>query len=1338
MFGNEIERLRAGKPPVAPGSPRGRRPLAWLYRALIGLAAILFIVCVGALVFALLFAKGDPMVSTRIVRFISTSIGSDSTRLESDRIRGSIFGGAVLENPRLVVLTPDGPVTWLRARSLRAEYDTYGLLFSRRRTLRITIDSPVVPLVHDRRGNLVVPRFRGSRRNPLDRTATRIDVSFHNGMVSLDRGDLRFGNIAGNAVALLEPDKATLRVTRISGKSLMPDRPGSLRAEGVATVTGGRLRFDPLFVALDRSRISSAIDWDLEHARVVSSRTGLSPLDVEEVMRLMDLTPLTHGTLVGEITFAGDPSSGNAIVRLSGTLEGEPVDTLFVRAALVPGEIHFDDARARVRQSEVQGRAVLETRGILTAEAFVKDVDPARLPWWRLPANTPHGRLNGTARIRAVRAKPYPVAEVAVDLERGELGRLAIERGAVHARLGQQGDVAIDTAWVDTPGARLYGSGTIDSDTTLAFTFEALVRDMGAMDALLKPVPMDAGKARITGFIRGSSSAPEFQAQGVVTAGRLTNGMAFDSLRVTSRGRLGSPLSAATEVAVTRLRAGERHLGDVVSTLTITDKITIERFRESCGDTTLTLHGDVRIRGKVAALTLDSLALAVGDRAWKNAGPVEATLEGDRITVTRLSLAMDPGRLDVVGSVWLEEDRVDARASVQHVDLARAIGRVESPEALGGIADGDLIVAGPLADPDIQATVRVSDPRIASVKGDSLAVALSYAPGLLSVTEARWVRGGGSVGLAGTARPHLRLQEWMRALSRGDRSWSSRVDLALRLDAESFDLGTLVPIDTSLTSLRGLATGTVRATGTAAEPVLAMRVHGSRVAFQGVQADTAEFAGSYAARKLTLERMEVGRAGASTQVEGFLPVDLSLYGEHRLLRDQPIALKLRMNEADFGAAALFVPEIASSAGKVNASAELKGTPRHPVVTGSLKLHDGVLRVAGRDEVLEGLEVDASFDERRVSLTRIAAREGKRGKLAGSGWWQTAEGKRYGDYEFHLRATEFTATDRETYLFRFNGDFVIQDALHPEGRETYRITTVTPATMIRGELTLDLSQPREDSESQVSFLYEVVVDVPRNLWYRNLDTEVELSNGQITLKNEGYRDVILGSLDVKGKYYIYSNEFRILSGQINFTTLNGIDPDITIEAQTTVPGQGGAYPIYQTLSGRASQLHVHLHDDAGSNESYLWKVLTVGQFAAGGAGQAPTSLGTQTSGPLASSDATIPVRNYLFRNAERWLAEVGFIDTIDLKSGTATGTSPAGTTIGALGFGKYVTPELYVKYSRNFSGNAEQVQSLSAEYRVTRHLLLRGEQIRPGPGSQLNPTHLEKEQYNLDLRVRLEY
>ena len=84
-----------------------------------------------------------------------------------------------------------------------------------------------------------------------------------------------------------------------------------------------------------------------------------------------------------------------------------------------------------MRQAAVVGRGVFETRGVLTAEARLRDVDPALLPWWRLPEHTPHGLLSGRASIRARKSRPYLTGEIAMDLDPGRLGRLLIERGAL-------------------------------------------------------------------------------------------------------------------------------------------------------------------------------------------------------------------------------------------------------------------------------------------------------------------------------------------------------------------------------------------------------------------------------------------------------------------------------------------------------------------------------------------------------------------------------------------------------------------------------------------------------------------------------------------------------------------------------------------------------------------------------------------------------------------------------------------------------------------------------------------------------------------------------------------
>jgi autotransporter translocation and assembly factor TamB len=393
----------------------------------------------------------------------------------------------------------------------------------------------------------------------------------------------------------------------------------------------------------------------------------------------------------------------------------------------------------------------------------------------------------------------------------------------------------------------------------------------------------------------------------------------------------------------------------------------------------------------------------------------------------------------------------------------------------------------------------------------------------------------------------------------------------------------------------------------------------------------------------------------------------------------------------------------------------------------LRLAGGVIRFSGRDEILEDVALDATISDERITASKITAREGKKGTLKGSGWWRWVRGTPLGEYDLQVHAEDFTATDRESYLLRFTGDFAIKNGKAPDGELLPRITGT--AFVSRGELTwvqeVEGPQPREP----LGFLYEVRLDVPRNLWFRNLDTEVELG-GSLVVKNEGRGNVILGDLDVlQGRYYICYAKFQMQSGTISFHRLDKIDPDVTIDAQSTVPSPvqpGGASQnlIKMSLTGHSSQLKITPYDDGGESPNVLWKALCIGQMSSVGLEEAGSA-----SALAPQADMTLPIRDYLFRNVERLLGDVGIIDTIDLKSGQATTRSAAGApTIGAVGVGKYVTPELYLRYSRDFSGTAEQ--SISAEYRVTRYLLLKGE--------QKSPTATTPKEYNLDLKLRLEY
>ncbi|HEY7728085.1 MAG TPA: translocation/assembly module TamB domain-containing protein, partial [Candidatus Eisenbacteria bacterium] len=681
--------------------------------------------------------------------------------------------------------------------------------------------------------------------------------------------------------------------------------------------------------------------------------------------------------------------------------------------------------------------------------------------------------------------------------------------------------------------------------------------------------------------------------------------------------------------------------------------------------------------------------------------------------------------------IWLREPRLDIRGAVRGLDLARAFCPRDSVAAVGGTASADFEASGPLSDPGVTAAIEVLAPRARGFAADTLEVRLRYEPGLLLLEEARLAAGGGRIEAVGRAEPELRLEDWVRNAASGDSVWARAVPLDVSLQAAGFDLRRLAPLAPSLGTLEGTAVGRAHVTGTAADPRVDLSASGSGLAFRGITVDQGALQGRYENERITIQDLTLKRGGALSTIRGYVPFDLSLGGRRRGVAEDSMRLEVRMTEADFGIAALLVPQIAASSGKLTLSADLAGTPAHPDVIGSLKLREGTVRFSGRDEVLEGIELDGTLSEDGITATRIAAREGRRGVLKGSGTWRYVSGTPLGQYEIRIHAQDFTATDRLTYLLRFTGDFLIRNGESVTGVPMPLITG--SAALSRGELTWTQEPAGAEERGPTPFLYEVTLEAPRNLWFRNLDTEVELAtSGRLIVKNEGEGDYLLGALDVlRGRYYVCYSKFRIVSGTISFRTVDKIDPEVTLDAETQVPSPNQPEPevIKMALSGPSSQLKVTLYDGDAS-PALLWKKLCIGQVSSLGSEQNAEG-GTASGG--GSPDVTLPIRDYLFRNVERWLGDVGIIDTIDLKSGEVT-TRTAGVgapAISSVGVGKYVTPELYLRYSRDFSGSAER--TISAEYRVTRYLLLKGEQVKGR--LQENPAGTE---YNLDLKLRIEY
>lgn len=1328
-------------PAPSPPAPRG-----WGFRALrfliLGVALAFLVVSAGVGVLTSLLSGGNPALSRQVVLILNRQIGTDSTRIEAGRVSGTLFRGAVLERPRLVVKTPEGEVTWASARSVRVDYDLYGLLFTKNRSLTAVIDSPSVRLVHDRAGRIVFPKFasRPSRRGTGG--TTRVSIAARNGVFSLDWKRLRFTQVQGRGVLTVGPGQSALVLEDLSG---LPDPSarsrGRVRAKGGMTVIGNALRVDPLEVAYGDSRVRGSVDWDLQQGRAADGLLRLAPLRLGDVSGLVG-AGRTDGRLQGELSFDGTPTDGKATACLTGTVNGETLDTLAVTAALAPKQIVFSGLRVRARGAEATGGGTLTLGGPLLASVTFHGLDPGSVPWWKAPEGMPRGALSGTSRLLVRFSRPRATVAASVALDQSRFGRLEVRQGLLHVATALDGSTVLDSSWIDVPGGRLTGRARLAADQTLDAHVVGSIADLSALNRLMTPVAAQSGRGRVTADLTGSIQKPDFEARAALWDGRLTNGAAYDSLLVSATGRLGEDGSAHAYLTARGIRAVDRPLGNAVASVAIGKKIVIERYVQSSGDSTLAFHGTVTPGRDETTAVLDSVVLTAGTLRFRNLEPVRFSIREGHVRTESLPLDLRPGRVDVAFDWDVPHSRIDADGRLAGIDVTRIPGLASSRDSLRGELEGTFHASGPIADPALTVEAQVLRPEWAGVAGDSLTVALAYVPGVLRIDRARWAAADGRAAVTGTIRAPVSLEAWLRGIAKRDESWARNAQLDLDARVDSLDLALLAPADTSLRTLAGTATFSAHVSGTGLSPVAAIAASSPRIAYRGIEGAVPGAELNYAEHSLRITRLDVTQSGSVSSITGQIPVDLSFFAKERLLRDRPLELTVRVTDADFKLASVIYPAyVASSTGKISVMAGVSGTARTPTVQGTVRLKDGIVRLAGREEVVSKIQIEGSFDQNQLTITSMTGAQGAKGKLTGSGSWQWGglSGKAIpvaagppGKYQFKVNASNFTVTDRETYAMQLTGTFTIGNGTTQDGQQIPFIAGAS--TLSKGNLTLDLAATDRE-EVVLPFYYDVSVDVPQGLFYRTVDSEVELQ-GNLRLLNKGEGNLALGTMTVrKGRYYLFTREIQNLTGDFIFNSLDRTDPELAVDGETTIPAAKGATPtvIKVSLTGRASQPVVHLWDpnpDSRLTQADLWRMLTYGQLS--------PSLASGSTDPGGNGGigggVPLPIQAYLFRNAERWLSQSGWIDTFDLGTGSRSG-SDAGSSpldVGVVGAGKYVTRDLYINYSREFSGAEEK--RLGAEYRVTRHLLLKGERTdrNATPGSR------PAEEYNLDLKVRLEY
>jgi translocation and assembly module TamB len=159
----------------------------------------------------------------------------------------------------------------------------------------------------------------------------------------------------------------------------------------------------------------------------------------------------------------------------------------------------------------------------------------------------------------------------------------------------------------------------------------------------------------------------------------------------------------------------------------------------------------------------------------------------------------------------------------------------------------------------------------------------------------------------------------------------ARIDVRV----DSIPLGQVAELAQLESSLRGLASATLRVTGTRAQPVVALDARVVDLGYGGARLERVDAAVQYQARRATanVALRHGGRVAVSGEMS--LPVELTLFGAKLL--DQPLSGRVAASGADFAIVEAFSPALRQAKGTLIANLAVGGTWRRPTLGGTVSV-----------------------------------------------------------------------------------------------------------------------------------------------------------------------------------------------------------------------------------------------------------------------------------------------------------------------------------------------------------------------------------------------------------------
>jgi len=421
--------------------------------------------------------------------------------------------------------------------------------------------------------------------------------------------------------------------------------------------------------------------------------------------------------------------------------------------------------------------------------------------------------------------------------------------------------------------------------------------------------------------------------------------------------------------------------------------------------------------------------------------------------------------------------------------------------------------------------------------------------------------------------------------------------------------------------------------------------------------------------------------------------NFKIEGNVRFAGRRSVGLKLN-GAVDLRLLSGFVPNL-DARGPAQVNASFEGTLDRPRITGRVHIQNASARVADFPTGLSAIKGDLIFDATRLSFDNVTAE-------AGGGTLTLAGSVNYADTPIHYDIT--ARTDRTRIRYPEGMSWLVAGNLRLSG---------TPETgLLSGRVTVErvnlsggletagaLIASRENPGSTPSFLQNLQFDIEA---LSTPDARMEWPNAQLEadanlhVRGTWEHPILLGHIHVlSGDLYFHGNRYRVARGDLNFARPLNIDPDINIEATTTIQ----QYEITLNFSGPASKLNLSYRSDPPLPGNDIVTLLTLGQTSSEAELRGGGTGATGSSSAGASALLSEAISSQLGGRLERLFGITKLRVDPGLAGVASTGSEQSAAA--RVTVEQQVTRNLTITYVSNVSSTQQQV--IQVEYNVNRNV-----------------------------------